>query len=273
MAHGGTPEWDAAVEAAVQPLRAEIPTSLAFGMANPETLASSLQELEAGGVTRVVVVRLFLSGASFLHQTQYLLGLRADAPRWFIGHHGVLDHTPDPISHSALIATHLPGLSDSPLVERILVDRLDALEATDRARSVLLVAHGMGDDSENEAVLERMRAATAGLEGRGLRRIEVTALREDWPDKRAIAEQHMREFVSTEHDRAVEVVVMPFRLFGMGPYPDVLEGLEYKATQGLVPHEHVTTWIRGTALTVACGQGWATPLGGCDVADGARPGR
>ena len=37
-----------------------------------------------------------------------------------------------------------------------------AIEPTDRARSVLLVAHGMGDDTENEAVLERMRAAVVG---------------------------------------------------------------------------------------------------------------
>lgn len=270
MAHGGSSEWDAAVEAAVEPLRDEMPTSLAFGMANPATLASSLEELESRGVNRVAVVRVFLSGASFLHQTEYLLGLRPDAPRWFIGHHGMMDHTPDPIGHGVDIATHLPGLSDSPLVERILADRVKELGKTDRARSVLLIAHGMGDDQENDAVLERMRVAAAGgLSGQGLRRVEVAALREDWPEKRAIAERQIREFVDSESRRNVEVVVMPFRLFGMGPYPAVLDGLDYRATEGLVPHEHVTDWIRQTALEVACGQGWNTPLGSCVVADGA----
>jgi sirohydrochlorin cobaltochelatase len=39
-------------------------------------------------------------------------------------------------------------------------------------------------------------------------------------------------------------IVIPFRLFGFGPYAEVLEGQEYVADKrGLLPHENVTRWI------------------------------
>jgi hypothetical protein len=80
MAHGGSSEWDAAVETAVAPLAAELPTEIAFGMARRETLQEAVARLEGAGVDRIAVVRLFISGSSFLHRTQYFLGLRDDPP-------------------------------------------------------------------------------------------------------------------------------------------------------------------------------------------------
>jgi hypothetical protein len=42
--------------------------------------------------------------------------------------------------------------------------------------------------------------------------------------------------------------VVPFRLFGFGPYATVLEGLEYVSDQqALLPHPIITDWIRDQA--------------------------
>ena len=41
MAHGGTPEWDQAIADATAPLASEIPTEIAYGMADPATLAQA----------------------------------------------------------------------------------------------------------------------------------------------------------------------------------------------------------------------------------------
>ena len=71
MAHGGQPEWDQAVVDAVLPLKQRIPIALALGMADPVTLQAGLDSLEAQGAESVAVVRLFLSGESFLHDTEF----------------------------------------------------------------------------------------------------------------------------------------------------------------------------------------------------------
>ena len=79
MAHGGDQEWNSHVAAAVAPLTADFPTSLAYGMADPSTLAAALDSLSDRGVQRVAVVRMFLSGESFADQTKFYLGL-SEAP-------------------------------------------------------------------------------------------------------------------------------------------------------------------------------------------------
>ena len=80
MAHGGTEEWDRTVRDAVAPIAAAVPTAIAFGMADADSLQAATTELEQRGVTRIAVVRLFISGASFLERTEQILGLRPGAP-------------------------------------------------------------------------------------------------------------------------------------------------------------------------------------------------
>lgn len=80
MAHGGDQQWNAEVEATVAPLRADHPTEIAFGMAVPSTIEAAVRKLEASGTQRIVVVRMFVSGDSFLEPTEYILGLRDSLP-------------------------------------------------------------------------------------------------------------------------------------------------------------------------------------------------
>ncbi|MBA5868174.1 MAG: hypothetical protein GDA67_15885 [Nitrospira sp. CR1.3] len=80
MAHGGDPEWNQDVQTAVAPLKAEYPTEVAFGMATPSTLEAAVQKLEACGVEKIAVVRMFVSGDSFLAPTEYIVGLRKELP-------------------------------------------------------------------------------------------------------------------------------------------------------------------------------------------------
>ena len=80
MAHGGAPDWNAAVEAAVRPLAGAATVEIAFGMAAAATMQAAATRLEAKGVNRIAVVRLFISGESFLERTEQILGLRPGAP-------------------------------------------------------------------------------------------------------------------------------------------------------------------------------------------------
>lgn len=79
MAHGGDAEWNRDVETVVAPVRSEYPTEIAFGMAQSSSIRQAVRRLEEQGVREIAVVRMFVSGDSFVPATEYILGLR-DAP-------------------------------------------------------------------------------------------------------------------------------------------------------------------------------------------------
>lgn len=255
MAHGGTDAWDEAVETAVAPLREEMPTAIAFGMANPVTLEAAVRELEGAGVECIAVVRLFMSAKSFLHQTEYLLGTRSEPPRFFISHgghgshHGGKQEDPKPIATKAEIRLSQEGLLDAPEMGEILAQRALAMSEGSGKEHVLLIAHGPGDDAENEEWLSKLDNMADSIRVTGqFGIVESHTLREDWADKRAEAEKRMRSFVETNARDDGRVLVIPFRLFGFGPYAEVLEGLEYESDgMGLLPHPRITDWIRDQA--------------------------
>jgi hypothetical protein len=260
MAHGGDERWNQDVEAVVEPLRARYPIEIAFGMARTSTLREAARRLEEKGADRVAVVRMFISGESFLEQTEYILGLRKELtkPVETATHAeahagpGAADHCaekPEPISSGATFVLSGEGVADSSLIEEILVDRVRSLSKDSSKESVLILAHGPGDDGENERWLSKMRMRTQRLTEIGMfRGIRCETLREDWPDKRVEAERRIREFVENGNKEGGRVIVVPFRVAGFGPYREVLEGLTYVSDGvGFCPHPNMTRWIEQTA--------------------------
>lgn len=57
--------------------------------------------------------------------------------------------------------------------------------------------------------------------------------------------------------------MIPYRLFGFGPYAGVLEGLEYVDAKGLLPHPLVSVWVAARAGEIFCAAGVESPLGPC----------
>lgn len=286
MAHGGPPEWNRGVEETVAPLRERYPIEIAFGMADATSLQEAVRKLEARNVRRIGVVRMFVSGESWLERTEQIFGLRPGAPAAdehhghagghpaSAGHHHAGGghahhaHQQHPASaghaHHAAQAAHghhsmaffrvasaasfalsRDGLADEPAMGRILADRARALSQDPAREDILVLAHGPGDDDENERWLAKLEArADAIRELAPFRRVQVETLREDWPDKRAAAEQRIRAFVARAAEEGGTAIVIPFRVQGFGPYASVLEGLTYRSDgQGLIPHAEVGAWI------------------------------
>ncbi len=276
MAHGGIPEWDQAVVEAVEPVKTVVPTALALGMSDPVTLQAALDSLGAAGAETVAVVRLFLSGESFLHDTEFYLHFRDDAPEMTMammmammpggGHGSGGSHhmgPPEQLSLPGEVVMEMRGLSESPVVAGIVADRARAVSQDPSRESVIVIAHGMGDEGENQRVLDNMASSTELLRAAGFRDVWATTLREDWPEAREAAEAEIREWVGERAGRGDRVIVVPFRLFGFGGYAEVLEGLDYTPADGLLPHELVTTWIEESAAGLFCEQGIETRLGAC----------
>ncbi|MCY4158145.1 MAG: hypothetical protein OXF48_00860, partial [Bacteroidetes bacterium] len=194
---------------------------------------------------------LFMSAHSFLHQTEYLLGLREDSPAFFISHHGPSHgHTiPDPLKFQTDVKISKTALLDAPEIGEILA--LNAIGLTDSSgtESVLIIAHGSGDDAVNDEWVRKMDILAESVrETKLFRNVAVHSLREDWDDKRPDAEAEIRRFVEHHSENDGRVIVLPFRLFGFGPYAEVLEGLSYISDgSGLLPHPRVTEWIKRSA--------------------------
>lgn len=98
--------------------------------------------------------------------------------------------------------------------------------------------------------------------------MRCATLREDWPDKRTASEADIRAFV-VEHSAGAQVIVVPFRVAGFGPYRTVLDGLSYVADErGFLPHPQVAAWIDATARALL-----ETSLGSRGDAVTGSPGR
>jgi len=260
MAHGGDAAWNRDVQAAVAPLQKKHPVEIAFGMARSSTLQAAAKRLERRGVRKIAVVRMFISGDSFLDRTEIILGLQppppaapthaatnAHAHAATDGHAGM--EPPHPIHSSATFCLSRKGVGDSPLVDDILLDRVAALSTHPAQESVLILAHGPADEAENQRWLANMRLRVQRIHEIGsFLHIECETLREDWPTRRAEATRRIRRYVEEAGKAGGRVIVVPFRVAGFGPYKKVLDGLTYVADgRGFCPHPNMTRWIEATA--------------------------
>ena len=252
MAHGGSEEWNAHLAEAVEPLQERFPVETALGMADAGSIEEAVRRLESRGVNHVGVVRVFVSGESWYDRTLQILGVQNGAPprpdqqqleeararmRMPMGFWKV----------DTDLAFHVSvdGLANAAEIDEVVTSRIRGLSSDPANEVAVVIAHGPGDDAENERWLEKIaqRTGRAGEET-GLREIRVFTLREDWPEKRAEAEAEIRAYIEQANSRGLAPIVVPFRLQGFGPYESILDQLDYRADGlGLLPHANVALWV------------------------------
>src|SRR5262249_30341021 len=148
------------------------------------------------------------------------------------------------IDSQSAFAVSKQGLVEAPEMANVLVDRARALSRDPQHEDVLILAHGPGDDAENERWLAHLEArAETVRQALSFRTKHVATLSEDWPEKRQADEHRIRSY--GEHaSNTGRAIVIPFRVQGFGPYAEVLQGLDYVSDgRGLVPDAGVTQWI------------------------------
>jgi sirohydrochlorin ferrochelatase len=264
MAHGGDATWNREVEGMLSPLARDYPLEVAFGMADAKSLQDGVSKLEARGVRRIGVVRLFISGESWYERTEQILGLRSGAPQrpqqeGDADRHGPGQHGAHMafwrINTNATFAVSTEGLSDAPEMGAVLVERARALSRDPRSEGVLVIAHGAEADDENQRWLTKIDAqAEAVRQALPFRRVQVETLREDWPEKRKVAEARIRAFVQDAAQNGGRAIVIPYRIQGFGPYAKVLDGLSYVSDgKGLIPSVEIEHWVRRQAQELRAG--------------------
>lgn len=270
LAHGGSAEWNSRVRDLAAKVDQTRPTEVAFGMATRANIQSAIDRLVARGVTEIVAVPLFVSSwSSVITATEYLLGLRAEAPAALAAYakmnhaeaktHGTNGHdghaatggttpvtSPVPIRMTA-------ALNDHPIVAEILATRARSIGQEPTKEAVVLVAHGPNEEEDNRRWLADMASLASRMRRtERFASIDFVTLRDDAPKRirdRATAE--LRELVLKHSGQGRRVLIVPL-LISFGGIDkglrERLEGLSYAIPDAaLMPDERLVTWVLAMA--------------------------
>jgi CbiX protein len=274
LAHGGTAEWNARVADVARAVDRTEPTELAFGMATRSNIQAAVDRLIARGVTDIVAVPLFVSSwSSVVTATEYLLGLRATAPRDLAlfaqmehpepaatgseaAHAGHDAHDGEaanlgttPIVSRVPIRRMTAALNGHPIVAQILTTRARSISRNPPEESVVLVAHGPSPDEENRLWLEDMATLAARMaDADTFGSIDYLTLRDDAPPAvRNAATAQLQSVVRKAVDAGRRVLIVPL-LLSFGGIEDGIKtrlaGLPYTLTDAaLMPDDRLAAWV------------------------------
>ncbi len=276
LAHGGAKNWNQGVADAAAEVNRDRPVEVAFGMATRRNIQDAVDRLIARGVTEIVAVPLFVSPhSSVVRSTEYLLGLRKDAPADLAmfakmdhgggahaGHDGHAAAAPG--DGSKPIVSRVPirmsgALGRHPLVAAMLADRARAISQDPAREVVVLVAHGPVPSDDNARWLDDLAALGAGVKAATrFKGIEWQTVRDDAPAPiRDQAAAELRDRVTRIAAAGDRVLIVPVVISFGGIEQGIrkrLDGLTYTmAPQGLLPDPRIAQWIRETAATAPAG--------------------
>ena len=273
LAHGGKSEWNERVLEVARRVNDTHPTEVAFGMATRANIQAAIDKLAARGVTEIIVVPLFVSShSSVITSTEFLLGLRKDAPndlavfaRMNHGSHGGSPadhgahtaHAPAPDPASPVTAT-LPirmtaAFNHHPIIGGIIADRARSISAAPEREAVILVAHGPVPDDDNRRWLEDMAVLAQQVKASApFASVEYMTVRDDaGPAMREAATKQLRDKVSAQIAQGRKVLIVPHLMSFGGIEQGVmkrLEGLDYTmTTQAIMPDGRIVQWVLASA--------------------------
>ncbi|HWI19602.1 MAG TPA: CbiX/SirB N-terminal domain-containing protein [Vicinamibacterales bacterium] len=270
LAHGGKAEWNERVLDVAKRVDDTRPTEVAFGMATRANIQAAIDKLTARGVTEIIAVPLFVSShSSVITSTEFLLGLRKDAPKDLAifakmnhGSHGApaaadhsahAGHAPavDPASPAT---TTLPirmtaALNRHPLIGAIAADRAKSISTSPEKEAVILVAHGPVPDDDNRRWLDDMAVLAQQVKAAApYASVDYMTVRDDaGPAMREAATKELRDKVSAQVAQGRKVLIVPHLMSFGGIEQGVikrLEGLEYTMTQqAIMPDGRIVQWV------------------------------
>lgn len=274
LAHGSDHHWNETMLGAVASLKDRYLLEPALCMADPPVVARAVKRLEVRGAKAIVIVRVFGLQSSFQRDVERMIGQdvesgtmpalavdhghhhspqanRAESaqPRGHSPSHGQASHgpmVPAPRLRSSAAIVTLGGLEDHPLFAQVLLERAKSMSKDPGKETVLLVAHGSGDDHSDahwnhllEALANRMRNSG----GEAFRAIRTGTWREDWPEQREPARARIQGFVREASRGGGRALVVPARTLGQGFERQFLEGLNFELGEGFAPHPLFAQWF------------------------------
>ncbi len=242
MIHGAGEYMNEALTAFVTPLSQRYNVEVAFGMADVETLQKAVETVEARGARRILIFRLYNLSLNLRDEMEYLVG-QSQPPEV---HHGHGHSLPRRLTSGAILYT-AGGHDSDPLISQVFLERTLEVSQDPQRETVILLAHGEGDDSKNNYWLEQLTVQANFIQERAPKKFKAVVgatVREDWPDKREAAVAKVRSLIAEGSRDGGRVLVISARFVGAGSYRRMLDGLPYTLNaKGLAGHPNVTQWI------------------------------
>lgn len=266
LAHGADWFWNRDLMQALAPVVARHKVAWAFSMADPPVVERAVRRLEAQGVRAIVVVRVFGMASSFRGSVERMIGADvADA-----GHaaHAVAGHAHgmdgmDMMGHGAMAMGHaslaaaprirsavpmvtVGGVDDDALFARALLKQARKLSKTPARETVILVAHGEGDDGANQRWLDLLGSLARQMRADGgsdFRAIRVATWREDWPAKSKPAIAQVRDMVKAAQSDGGRALVIPARVNDRDAADHYLAGLDFGWGYGFAQSPLFADWV------------------------------
>jgi sirohydrochlorin cobaltochelatase len=256
VAHGATPAWNARVRETVAQVKWDRgPVAVAFlmgGEADSAGWSAGVKQLVAYGAIDAIVVPLMISTyGDHVRQIEHYAGVRSEIPAGLAEH----DHR-DPEAQVTLPMRVTGGLDAAPELGAILLDAWRALPAGDRARAVLLLAHGPQTDVDAAHWSRNLGTVGQVLSAGGLAAdLRIALVRDDAaPAVRAAAIQEARDTVTALAARTRDSVVVIPILISTGSLdrlklPGDLAGVPAAMRPApLAPSPRLARWIERVAL-------------------------
>lgn len=147
---------------------------------------------------------------------------------------------------AAVAGEQVQGIDeDDPLCAEALLARARALSRDPVRETVILVAHGNGDDAQAahwRETLASLARRMRELGGDRFRAVRAATWREDWPDKRKPAVEEVRALVQEATADGGRALVIPARTLGRGPERRLLKGLSFELGEGFAPLPLFARW-------------------------------
>ena len=253
VAHGGGPEWNAGVFAAVKQAGLTTPVEVSFlmGPAAPQhRFQDAVTRLRQAGASQAVVVPLFVSSKSgHVDQIRWLMGLTEQLDT-VMHHHLHMSGIARPTDRMPMTLT--PALDDAAELVDALSARAETLRPDRGTRAaLLLVGHGPNLEAEYAHWMEHLRRVAQGVRERtGWRDVRVGLVKDDAPPaERAEAVRNVRDLAELQAAMArdsvtvVPILLAPGKLTKVG-LPRDLANLPVRYTgEPLLPHPALGRWI------------------------------
>lgn len=245
LSHGFREQGDKMFRRELQPMADALPTSLSLGMAMmmSDHVQLSIDDLEAAGAERIVVVPATSTRYNeLMRQWEYVLGQRNDPQFATVGQ----------VKSKAKLLVASPP-EDNPLIADILLDHANELSTDPKKEFVVVVAHGAsGSDAAQDNVKEMkilQNLAKYVREDGGFAGSDAFILQDDAPPEiRKANVDRMRAAVERETKAGRTVLVVTNLIGARTIQPKLrsdLKDLDYKFNvKGIAQHPNFITWIQ-----------------------------
>lgn len=242
LSHGVGENSDRMLRDALQPIGAEHPTVLGFGMAmmTSSHLQSAVDDLTNRGAETIVLVQngTTTNYNTLTRQWKYIFGLGEEAT--------YLD-VPVVQSDAQFILSEPFG--DHQLITEILYDHVKEVSTNAANEVVIIVGHGPEDNEDNEPDLEILSAHVERIKAKNeFADVRIINLQDDAiPPIRKSNVKRLRRWIQKSNDNGQDVIVVAIAAASHGVQTHIrndLRGLDYTfADKGMSEHPLYVEWL------------------------------